>query len=377
MALGDNYLGKDIAKLGFGLMRLPKLEDGETIDIEQTKQMVDLFLAAGMTYFDTAYVYGQGASERAAREALVERHPRDSFTIATKLFAMSHMSEEEAKAELDISLERLGTDYVDFYLLHNLTRTTRAKYDEYDIWGFAQQKKAEGKIRHVGFSFHDGPELLRELITAHPEIEFVQLQVNYADWDDPVIASRANVEVCLELGMPYVVMEPVKGGSLANPPEPIARVLDEAGADVSYPTWAVRFAASQPGVITVLSGMSSLEQMEDNLSYMEHFEPLSESEMSVIERAQEAYASLDQIKCTNCEYCVPGCPMDIPIPQTFIAMNRYTAWNNFDGGKEKYEQETKDKGLASACIACGQCEGVCPQHLPIIELLGRVAEAFE
>ncbi len=365
-------------KLGFGLMRLPKLADGST-DLEQTCVMVDKFLDAGMTYFDTAYVYEQGGSEIATRKTLVERHPRESFTIATKLNTAAAENAEEARRQVYVSLERLGTSYIDFYLLHNVTRETAPSYEEFKLWEYIQELQAKGIVRHIGFSFHDKADFLEELLVAHPEIEFVQLQVNYADWNDSVVQSAANIAVCEKYEMPVVVMEPVKGGSLAAPPEPIASVFKEASTDASPSSWAIRFAASQSQVRVVLSGMSNIAQMEDNLSYMSDFEPLNSAEVELIRRAQEAYETIDQIKCTSCNYCTKGCPQQIPIPNIFTAMNRYKVWNSLDRAKDKYRRETTEQGraLASACIACGQCEEACPQHLPIIDYLQETAAALE
>jgi predicted aldo/keto reductase-like oxidoreductase len=365
-------------KLGFGLMRLPKLEDG-SIDVEQTAKMADEFLAAGMTYFDTAYVYDQGASEEAAGKAIVARHPRDSFTLATKLNAMAAKDEADAKRQIDVSLERMGTDHVDFYLLHALSRQNADLYEKYGCWDYLDELKAAGKARHVGFSFHDSAEFLEELLDAHPNVEFVQLQVNYADWNDSIVQSGKNVAVCQKRGLPFVVMEPVRGGALARPPKPLADVFAGVEGDASLPSWAIRFAASQPGVMVVLSGMSNLAQMEDNLSYMTDFKPLDDEEMAVIRRAQDAFATIRQIKCTGCSYCTKGCPQQIPIPLIFTAMNRYLIWDNLADAKDKYQRETTGAGRAKAsdCIACGQCESVCPQHLPVIDLLQEVAVTLE
>ena len=366
-------------KLGFGLMRLPKLEDGTTIDIEQTKKMVDAFLEAGMTYFDTAYVYDQGASELAVGEALVARHPRDSFTLATKLNAMAAKDEADAKRQIDVSLERMRTDHVDFYLLHAISKQNIDLYDKYCLWDYLDELKASGKARHVGFSFHDSADMLEELLDKHPNVEFVPLQVNYADWNDSIVQSGKNVAVCQRRGIPFVVMEPVRGGALANPPKPLADVFAKVPGTASLPSWAIRFAASQKGVLVVLSGMSDEAQMADNLSYMTDFKPLDEDEMKVIAEAQEAFEGIRQIKCTACSYCTKGCPRQIPIPMVFNAMNRYLIWNNLAAAKDKYERETTKVGrsLASECIGCGQCESVCPQHLTVIEYLKEAAETLE
>ena len=265
-----NKLVNDCMKLGFGLMRLPRLENG-SIDIEQTSRMTDAFLAAGGRYFDTAYVYE--GSEEAARKALVERHPRDSYYLATKLNAGEGFCQnaEEAKAELRTSLERTGAGYFDFYLLHALGQKNVDRYNSFGLWDFVKEIKEEGLVRHYGFSFHDSPEFLDQLLTEHPDVEFVQLQINYADWEDPVVQSRACYEVAKKHGKPVVVMEPVKGGTLADPPQALKDIFEKELPDASPASWAIRFVASLDNVMMVLSGMSSMEQMEDNLSYMKDF----------------------------------------------------------------------------------------------------------
>lgn len=353
-------------KLGFGLMRLPKLEDG-SIDVKQTSEMVDLFMEAGGTYFDTAYAYP--GSEQAIRQALVERYPRDSYTLASKLICSADInSEEAAKNEFNITLERTGAGYIDYYLLHALQRGNYKKYDEYHLWDYVKQLKEEGKIKHYGFSFHADPELLEELLNAHPDVDFVQLQINYADWENPGVKSRENYEICKKHGKQVVVMEPVKGGILADPIDPVKNILDEKGNGMSYASWALRYVASLDNLLAVLSGMSSLEQMKDNLSFMKDFKPLSEEEYEVISKCQEAINNDKSIACTACRYCTKGCPMDIPIPDIFAVENRKKGSPEFRT-KREYVIVTTNKGKASDCIACGQCEGACPQHLPIIELL--------
>ena len=299
------YLGEDIMKLGFGLMRLP-MKDG-AIDVEATKVMVDRFLEAGGTYFDTAFAYP--GSEEAIRQALVERYPRENFLLADKLAAwLNCETAEKAKHQFDVSLRKTGAGYFDYYLLHNLGDVRTGFYEEFGIWDFAKEKMAEGKIRHLGFSFHGTPPQLREILEKHPEAEFVQLQINYADWENPVIRSRECYEVAREFDMPVVIMEPVKGGMLASPPEAVAEIFRKADPSASLASWAIRFAASLDGVITVLSGMSSQEQMEDNLSYMEHFRKLSPEEQDVVKKAQEVLNSIPLIPCTNCNYCAKVCP---------------------------------------------------------------------
>ncbi len=362
----SDYFGKDTFKLGFGLMRLPRLADG-SIDVDQTAQMADLFLASGGTYFDTAYAYG--GSEEAIRKALVERHPRDSYTLATKLIVNNDSyTEETAKQEFYTSLERTGAGYFDFYLLHALTRINYRKYDDFHLWDFVREQKEKGLIRHYGFSFHADPELLEELLNAHPDVDFVQLQLNYADWENPGVASRANLEICKKHGKAVVVMEPVKGGLLADPIDAVKAVFDKEQTGRSYASWAIRFCASQDHILTVLSGMSSLAQMEDNLSYMKDFRPLDAHEQDVILAAQAALNGDQSIACTGCRYCTKGCPMNIPIPDIFTVENRKKGSPEFRT-KREYTIVTQNKGKASDCIQCGQCEAACPQHLPIIELL--------
>ena len=373
--MGD-YFGKEVFKLGFGLMRLPKLADGST-DIEQVKGMVDTFIAAGGTYFDTAYVYDNGNSERAAKAALVDRYPRDSFTLATKINAGAAKDEASAKAQFEISLERLGTDYIDYYLLHALSEGNVAKYDEYGLWDYVKGLKAAGRVRYWGFSFHDSPEMLDKLLTEHPDVDFIQLQINYADWDARNVESRACWEVARKHNVSVTVMEPVKGGTLANPPKPVMDVFTAADPKASPASWAIRYVASLDGIITVLSGMSTQAQMDDNVSFMRNFKPLDESEQATVAKAQAALAAIPSIACTGCRYCTDGCPMGIPIPSIFSAMNRNMIYGQLENARREYGWQTDGKGKASDCIACGQCEGVCPQHLPVIEYLRKCAEVLE
>ena len=373
----ERYLGESIPKLGFGFMRLPKQADGK-IDLEQTKDMVDAFLQAGQTYFDTAYVYDGGDSERAIKAALVDRYPRESFQLATKLCAwMGAEDEQAAKQQFYTSLERTGAGYFDFYLLHALQPGTYQMYEKFHIWDFVREQKAKGLIRHWGFSFHATPEILDEVLTAHPDAEFVQLQINYADWENPNVAARANYEVARRHNKPVIIMEPVKGGLLANPPETVAQVLKAAAPEKDLPSWALRFAASLEGIITVLSGMSTLEQMEQNLATMKEFSPLSAQEQAVVAQAREALVSLPSIPCTSCQYCVKGCPQGIPIPGVFSAMNTHLIYGNTERAKGNYGFATRGKGKASDCIQCGQCESVCPQHISIIQQLQQAAEVLE
>ncbi len=353
-------------KLGFGLMRLPKEENG--IDTLRSAAMADEFIARGYTYFDTAYVYE--GSEVAFYKAVGSRHKREEYLLANKLPVWEMKCAEDAEKIFGTSLERCGVEYFDYYMLHSLTDDKIADLDKYDCWNFCLKKKAEGKIRHFGFSFHGSPEMLEKLLSLHPEVEFVQLQINYIDWDNGVIASGKCYEIATRHNVPIIVMEPVKGGALANLKPEAAKLLTE-GSAASY---ALRFAATLPGVMMVLSGMSDEEQMRDNLDTFDKLKALDEQEQKAIKEVSRIMLDSAVVGCTACRYCVKGCPMEIPIDQIFAAYNREMLSGN---ASERYQKAIKDKNGASACIACGACEGVCPQHLPIIETLKSAAEKFE
>lgn len=372
----EDQLTDNCMKLGFGMMRLPRVEGTKDIDLEHTKRMVDAFIAAGGKYFDTAYVYE--GSEAATKASLCDRYPRESYYLADKLNASDFAckSEEEAKREIYVSLERTGAGYFDFYLLHGLDSGNMDKFSQYGIWDYMRKLKEEGLIRHYGFSFHSTPQELDRLLTEHPDVEFVQLQINYSDWEDPLVASRECYEVATRHGKPIIVMEPVKGGKLADPPQQVKDILREANPDASFASWAIRFTASLPNVMMVLSGMSDMEQMEDNLSFMREMRPLSDDEKKVLDAACEALAQFDGIACTSCHYCTPGCPMDIHIPEIFAVMNMYKMYGTLEEARNEYGWRPGGE-KASACIQCGQCEGACPQHLPIISLLEEVVETLE
>ncbi len=371
--MSEKYFGEDIKKLGFGLMRLPK--KGAVINVKETAEMVDLFLENGFTYFDTAFVYV--GSEAAARKALVERHPRDSYTLASKVFAIKVPSEKMAKAELETSLKRTGAEYLDYYLLHSLSEDNYKKYDKFNLWNFVKEEKEKGRIRHYGFSFHGGPELLDRLLTEHPDVEFVQLQINYADWENPKVKSREVYEVARKHGKSIIIMEPVKGGKLADPPEEIKKIFDAVNPGASYASWAIRFAASLDGVLTVLSGMSNLEQMKDNISFMKDFVPLNEEEQAAIKKAQSVFNRISDVPCTGCRYCVEGCPQNIPIPEIFKIRNNQLSTGKIEGSSTEYLTAVKEGSRASDCISCGQCESVCPQKIDIINQLKKCSEVFE
>ena len=370
----SDYFGKDVPKLGFGLMRLPR--KGLKTDIEQVKTMVDKFMDAGFTYFDTAFVYP--GSEKAIKKALVDRYPRESYTLATKINAfLLAPTENAAKKQFTTSLKRTGAGYFDYYLLHAFMENNYKKYDKFHLWDFVKEQKEKGLVKHFGFSFHAGPELLDQILTAHPEVDFIQLQINYADWENPSVTARANYEVARRHGKSIVVMEPVKGGTLADPPKAVKELFDAARPEMSYASWAIRFAASLDGIITVLSGMSNIEQMEDNLSYMRDFEPLNEKEQKIIQEAQRILGHSAAIPCTACHYCVEGCPKQIAIPDIFSAMNGKLANGQTEAAAQAYRLATAEGGKASDCVACCACEKACPQHLPITDYLQKGAEMFE
>ncbi len=365
-------------KLGFGCMRLPLTDpnDQTSIDLDQFKAMVDTFMEAGGTYFDTAYVYHEGTSEIAVREALVKRYPRDSFTIATKCLAWAQPDAESAKACLDTSLERLGVDYVDFYLLHNVGGVRTKKFDEYGMWEWAQQKKDEGIIKHLGFSMHDGADALEALLTEHPNMDFVQLQVNYLDWEDPVVEARKCMEVAEKHGVPVVIMEPARGGRLANLPERGKQILKTAEPELSEVSWAYRFCYFLPNVVSVLSGMSTLDQVKENVAEWKTAKPLSDADKKVVEQALEALRSVGMIDCTNCRYCAKDCPAGVKIPEIMSLMNLEKMTEDRAFVKGLYDWQAKD-GYASQCTQCGNCEEMCPQGINIIELLEEAADAYE
>ncbi len=363
-------------KLGFGLMRLPTKDD--KIDNEEVCRMVDAYMDAGLNYFDTAYVYHGGLSEVEAREAIVKRYPRDSFTLATKLPAWEMKKEEDRDRIFNEQLERAGVDYFDYYLLHSIEDGNIDTYERLDCFKWGVQKRDEGKIRHFGFSFHGSPELLKRVVEEHPEIEFVQIQLNYADMNNPVVRSGQLYEILHEKNIPMIIMEPVKGGTLASLKPELEEKYKAIRPDASIASWALRFVASLPGVVTILSGMSSDEQMKDNLSTFTDFEPLTDEEKKAVDEVTAIMLNIPQIGCTSCRYCCDGCPMNISIPDVFRAINTMTLYNEDFRPRAYYNGLVNTgKGRASDCIACGQCESVCPQHLEIISLMKDAAEKLD
>ena len=354
---------------GFGLMRLPMI--GEDVDIQQTKDMVDAFLQAGFNYFDTAKPYIQGKSELAVKECLSSRYPRESFILTNKLSFWYFEKEEDIRPMFQGQLDACGVEYFDFYLHHAMSAQRHEKYTETNAYEVVKALKAEGKIRHIGMSFHDTAEVLDKILTDRPEIEIVQLQINYVDWIDPRVQAEQCYEVCVKHNKPVIVMEPVKGGSLVNLPQEAAQLM----TDYSQAGYAIRFAASPENVVMVLSGMSDMAQMKDNISTMAEFKPYTPAEYEMIDKVRTIYQGLHRIPCTACRYCTDGCPAGIPIPDVFAAFNASKSRKEEEAEKGKADYAAIEN-KADACIGCGQCENACPQYLHIRQLLEAVAKAF-
>lgn len=368
----------DIKKLGFGFMRLPMI--GDKIDIEQTKKMVDVYMSKGFTYFDSAYVYIGGTSEVALKEAIVDRYPRESFQLASKLPVWMCKTPEDARRIFEESCSRAGVDYFDFYLLHAMNQERFDHCEKLGIWDEMKKLKAEGRIKHLGFSFHDSVEVLEANLAKHcDDVEFVQLQINYIDWESDNVQSRKCYEVTQKYNKPVIIMEPVKGGSLVNLPDNVRDMFKSARPELSVPSWAIRYCASLDNILTVLSGMSNEEQLNDNVSYMENFEPLNDEEKAVIAKAVDEINKIPQIPCTGCKYCVDGCPMQIDIPSLFSVANDNKKFGNdkVPYNKARYLSEIEGCGKASQCLHCGACEAQCPQHIHIIDELKTIADLYE
>lgn len=372
-----------VKKLGFGLMRLPAVDEADKskVDVERVCHLADRFLAEGFTYFDTAACYHSGNSEQAFRGAVAKRYPREAYTITDKLSLFMLKEASEMPGFFEKQLENCGVEYFDYYLLHSLDEGAAKQAEEWGAFDFMLEKKAKGLVKHVGFSFHDKAEVLDKILTRHPEMEYVQLQLNYADWEDSEVQSRKCYEVCVKYGKPVLVMEPIKGGMLANVPAEAEALLKGARPEMSVASWAIRFAASQENVFMVLSGMSDEQQVEDNLSYMKDFAPLSDEEKDLVAKSAAIIKSKEKVPCTGCRYCTDGCPMKIAIPDYFKLLNRISMFGEgqLASVKSIYKDRTEKEGhgKASDCVGCRQCEEHCPQHLPITEYLEEAAKTFE
>lgn len=359
---------------GFGCMRFP-MKDGQ-LDKEQICKMVDLFLKEGFNYFDTAHGYLDGKSEPTLKECLTSRYPRESYILTDKLTGAFFEKEEEIRPLFEKQLQQCGVEYFDFYLMHAQSAENFEKYKRCRAYETAMELKKEGKIRHFGISFHDKSDVLDQILTEYPQIEVVQIQFNYADYEDPAVESRGCYEVCRKHGKPVIVMEPIKGGNLVNLPQQAKEVFENLGGG-SPASYALRFAAGFEGVMMVLSGMSTLEQVEENLSFMKDFKPLTEKEMEAVFQVRDIFRSLNLIPCTACRYCTAGCPQNISIPDLFACMNAKKQYKDWNADYYYHNVHTRQNGKASACIQCGKCEAVCPQHLKIRDLLKEVVEEFE
>lgn len=370
-----DYIGANIPKLGFGLMRLPMI--GSEIDKELLKSMIDLYVESGFTYFDTAYPYVNGKSEKVVKELITERLPRETYQLASKMPVWLCKKPEDFQPLFEEQLERTGATYFDFYLLHAMDRERMVNMDKIGGWDFMKALKEKGLAKHIGFSFHDTADILDQILTNHPETEFVQLQINYVDWEDEKVQSRLCYEVAMKHNTPVIIMEPIKGGSLAGMTPTVQNMFKEVQPDLSVASWAFRYAASKENVVTVLSGMSNLEQVEDNIKSMNNFEPLNEVETKTIDNVINELSKVETIPCTDCKYCVEDCPQNINIPGILATFNTYKTYGDLNSVKSRYSWLTKDNGKASDCIACGLCEGHCPQHIEIIDSLEKFSDIVE
>ena len=374
----DNSFPEIKTFFGFGCMRLPMI--GSEVDIEQFKEMVDYFIDNGFNYFDTAHGYIDGKSEKAIKVAISDRYPREKFLLTNKLSDSYFHKQEEIRPFFQSQLDACGVEYFDFYLMHAQNAHNFEQYKECRAYETAFELKKEGKIKHVGLSFHDTAEVLDNILTTYPDVEIVQIQFNYLDYDDPAVQARQCYEVCRKHGKPVIVMEPVKGGNLIKLPQEAQKIFDDLGNGLSNASYAIRFAANQEGIRVVLSGMSDMAQMKDNVSYMKDFKPLTDTEKAAISKVTDIIKGQNVIPCTSCHYCVEQnhCPMNIRIPDLFSCLNTYRIYQ--DWYQKKYygsELTTGEYAKASACIECGGCEAVCPQHLEIRNLLKEVAKELE
>ncbi len=365
----------DYPKLGFGMMRMPE-KDG-VIDFEQVCKMADAYVNAGFCYFDTAWMYHGGESEKMVKKAIVERYPRENIIIASKLPGWDIKQPEDCQRIFDIQLEKTGAGYFDMYLLHAVDHNMINGYEANDCFAFCQKMKAEGKIKHFGFSFHDSAQVLDDILTRHPEVEFVQLQINYLDWDSDNVQSGQCYHVARKHQKPIVVMEPVKGGKLADYPPTCAALLKQCCPNRSIASWAIRFVAGLPGVMTVLSGMSNEEQMMDNIRTCADFQPLSMQEKAVLDDVLAEIKNLPVIPCTACHYCTKGCPKSLMIPEIISATNDYAVNGDGDHCRNAYGDIIAKTPRAKFCLECGQCNAICPQHIDVMQAMKQAAWCFD
>ncbi len=363
-------------QLGFGLMRLPKV--GEEVDLQKTIEMVDYFLESGYTYFDTAYNYIDGKSEKIVKEALVNRHPRESFQLATKLPAWEIKGDiNNVKKLFETSMERTGAGYLDYYLLHAISAENNKIYTDFKIWDFVKDLKKQGLVKNYGFSYHDSAKNLEPILEAHPDVDFIQLQINYLDWESETIESRKCYELARKYNIPVIVMEPVRGGLLADIPEKADKVLKGLSTTESIASWAFKYCSNIEGVKMILSGMSTIEQVKDNVATFDNMKPLTEAESKAIDTVADIINSSDNVPCTNCKYCIEDCPQNINIPDIFGRYNMYLKFGDKKEIREGYKFTTNGGGIAGDCISCAACEGHCPQHIDIINKLSDVAAVFD
>lgn len=362
-------------KLGFGCMRLPM--KGSEVDYDEFNKMIDYYMEQGFNYFDTAHGYIGGKSETAIRDCLAKRYPREKFVLTDKLTKPYFNTQKDIKPFFEKQLELCGVEYFDYYLMHAQDRNIYAHFQKTNAYEECLKLKEEGKIKHLGISFHDNAEVLEQILSEHPEIEIVQIQFNYVDYESASVQSKKVYEVCRKFNKPILVMEPVKGGGLVNLPEEAKKLYDDLKQDYSYASYAIRFAASFEGMYKVLSGMSDFEKLKDNVDYMKEFKPLSDEEMNTVLKVGELLRNLGGIPCTACRYCVDGCPMKISIPDLFSCYNAKVQFNDWNAGYYYNVHTQNGHGKASDCIKCGKCENICPQHLEIRKLLTKVSETFE
>lgn len=375
----ENYLGKNTPKLGFGLMRLPTLPGGtdKDIDIEQVKKMVDLFIERGFTYFDTAFMYHGGMSEEALRQAVVERYPRDKYTVTDKMPLWDIKGRDDYEKTFQTQLKRTGLEYFDYYFLHGIGEDRLQLLDETGGWEYMKELKERGLVKHIGFSFHSPAACLEKILAAHPEVELVQLQINYADWESESVQARQCYEVAMKYEVPVTIMEPIRGGALASMHPDAMAIMKEHDAEKSAAYWALRFCASLDGLIAILSGMSNLEQVDENTRVMADMKPLEDADRAMLGRVMDKLNSLPTIACTGCKYCITNCPQNIPTPGIIHQLNEYSKYQNLQGAKRSYGMMTGMGGKASSCVECKSCEDHCPQNIKIVDILKKAADLFE